>query len=274
MIARRIGGAAIDWLFPPACLACDAAVAEAQGLCSACWREAVFLDGAVCKRCGALSPYPEPAGWPDGPCADCPDRQTAFTQARAAMAYSGAGRELALSLKHRDRFDLAKPMGRWMARAGQPLRRLAPRLGAPVLAPAPLHWTRRAARRGDQAAALARQVARVWGAPLAEGALRRERATPPQAALDADARWANVADAFVVAEDFARDLAGRRVILIDDVFTTGATLDACARALRAAGVARVDALVFARPCRAALEPVASPPQTQLSAGEDDVAPLS
>lgn len=169
------------------------------------------------------------------------------------MAYHGAGRTLPLALKHGDRTDVARAMGRWMARAGLDLRGAAPELGPPLIAPAPLHWRRRLARRGDQAAALARVVAALWDAPLADAVLRRRRATVPQASLEgAEARWRNLRAAFVVAPGRAGVVAGRRVVLVDDVMTTGATLDACAAALLAAGAARVDALVFARPCKAAL----------------------
>ncbi len=252
-IAQKLGRWAGDWLYPPRCLACEAAVADAHALCAACWRDAAFLDGAVCGRCGALldaSPPPVAQAWRARlrvGCPDCPSRELRFVAVRAAMAYQGVGRALVIALKHRDRRDAARAMGAWPARAGRPLLGVATDLGPPILAPAPLHWTRRALRRGDQAAALAASVAAVWGAPLGIGLLRRRRATPPQTALDREARWRNVADAFVVSADWRRDLAGRRVILVDDVMTTGATLDAGAAALRAAGARRVDALVFARP---------------------------
>jgi ComF family protein len=145
------------------------------------------------------------------------------------------------ALKYQDRTDLAPTMGRWMARAGREL------LGeADVLVPVPLHWRRGWSRRFNQSGALARVIERQTGVKLASEALRRVRPTEQQVGLSRTQRASNVQGAFGVAPDRKADIAGRRVVLIDDVLTSGATVDACARALLRAGAAEVDVLVFAR----------------------------
>jgi ComF family protein len=145
------------------------------------------------------------------------------------------------ALKYQDRTDLAPTMGRWMARAGRELLK-----EADVLIPVPLHWRRGWSRRYNQSGALARVIERHSGVRLASEALRRVRRTEQQIGLSRTQRASNVQGAFKVAPERNGDVAGRRVILIDDVLTSGATIDACARALLRAKAASVDVLVFAR----------------------------
>ena len=165
----------------------------------------------------------------------------AYSRARAAVRYDDVARTLVHALKYQDRTDLAPAMGRWMARAGQQL------LGeADVLVPVPLHWKRSWSRRYNQSGALARVIARQSGVKLTTEALRRVRSTQQQIGLSRTERASNVQGAFKVAPDRKADIAGRRVILVDDVLTSGATVDACARALLRARAAQVDVLVFAR----------------------------
>ena len=150
-------------------------------------------------------------------------------------------RELVHRLKYGDRLDLAPMMGGWMARAGRELT-----AGADALVPVPLHWRRLWARRFNQSAALAHAVSSLSGVPVLLDTLKRVRATPQQVGLDKSERAANVQGAFRVAPDKKAEVAGRRLILVDDVLTSGATVDTCARALLRAGAAQVDVLVFAR----------------------------
>jgi ComF family protein len=157
------------------------------------------------------------------------------------VRYDDVARTLVHSLKYQDRTDLAPAMGRWMARAGQELLR-----DADVLVPVPLHWRRGWSRRYNQSGALARVISRQSGVKLASEALRRIRATEQQIGLSRPQRAANVQGAFKVDPERSAEIAGRRVILIDDVLTSGATTDACARALLRAKAAQVDVLVFAR----------------------------
>lgn len=250
--ARLLGGlwrAGLDWLYPRRCLACEAETASAGALCPDCWRETVLIEEPLCRRCGAPRAFATPESAATRAlsqgCAACQDRPALWREARAAAVYGGTARRLVLALKHGDRLEAAPVMGAWMARAGAPL--LAEADGArPYLIPAPLHWRRRLARKSNQAALLAAAVARESGAPLAEDALRRPRPTPSLEGLSREARAAALADAIRLAPGWAARLRGARVVLVDDVLTTGATLNACAAALRAAGAAEVDALLFAR----------------------------
>jgi ComF family protein len=165
----------------------------------------------------------------------------AYQRARAAVRYDNVARTLVHALKYQDRTDLAPAMGRWMARAGREL------LGeADVLIPVPLHWRRGWSRRYNQSGALARVIERQSGIKVAAETLRRVRPTQQQIGLTRSQRASNVQGAFKVAAHKQSEIQGRRVILVDDVLTTGVTVDACARALLRAKAASVDVLVFAR----------------------------
>jgi ComF family protein len=165
----------------------------------------------------------------------------AYARARAAVRYDDVARTLVHALKYQDRTDLAPAMGRWMARAGREL------LGeADALVPVPLHWRRGWSRRYNQSGALARVIERQTGVKVTSEALRRVRPTQQQIGLSRTQRASNVQGAFKVEASRQSEIQGSRVILIDDVLTSGATVDACARALLRAKAASVDVLVFAR----------------------------
>jgi ComF family protein len=165
----------------------------------------------------------------------------AYNRARAAVRYDEIARALVHALKYGDRLDLAPIMGRWMVRAGSELLS-----EADALIPVPLHWRRQWARRFNQSALLAKVIAQDREIVLADGALKRDRATAQQVGLSQAERALNVQGAFRVPSDRKAEVAGRRVVLVDDVLTSGATSDACARALLRAGASGVDVLVFAR----------------------------
>lgn len=245
-IARQVAAAAraaLDFALPPACAVCGRETDRARALCGDCWREAIFLTEPFCATCGA----PHDGGFaPGGLCAACELDPPRFTRARAALIYEGAGRRIALSLKHSDRLDLARAAGPWMARAGRELI-----ADADLIAPAPLHPLRLVKRRFNQAMELARWTARAAGAEakLAPDLLTRTRATPSQEGRGRDARIANLDGAIALTPDWRDRIAGARVLLVDDVLTTGATLNACAEAALEAGAASVDALALARVAR-------------------------
>lgn len=232
---QTIRTAVADAVFPPRCLACPAPTATAGRLCAACWRETHFIAGTTCRRCGV--PLVGEAGAEDI-CERCLHHPPSWDRGAAALIYGGAGRRMVLALKHGDRLDTVGPLAAWMAQAGRDL--LAE---ADVVAPVPLHWTRLLRRRYNQSAELARRIGRLAGRPVVPDLLVRRRATPPQGG-GREARAANQAGAFAVAP--RRSVTGRRVLLVDDVLTTGATLSGCADVLRAAGATGVDVLVLAR----------------------------
>jgi len=168
-------------------------------------------------------------------------RPRAFDRARAACLYDEASRDLILKLKHADRTDLAGLMARWLSRSARPL--LA---DVDVVVPVPLHRWRLLRRRYNQAAEIARPLARGQGLAFLPDALERVRDTATQGGKSATGRRRNVAGAFAVRETMRDRLAGRRVLLVDDVLTTGATAQACARALKTAGAAAVHLAVIAK----------------------------
>lgn len=239
---KRAGRAALNLLFPPLCIGCRAAVAEPGALCANCWQDIRFLDGPMCERCGL--PFEFDAG--EGTlCAACQARPPAFDKARAVMRYDEASRGPILALKHGDRLDLVPGFGRWLDRGGRALLD-----EADLILPVPLHPFRLWRRRYNQAAEFARALSRRSGKPAALFALVRSRDTPSQGAMrSAKARRRNMLGAFKVPPSHKSAIAGRNVLLIDDVLTTGATADACARALKRAGAAKVFVLALARVVR-------------------------
>ena len=234
---------ATEFVYPAACPGCGDPVAAHGGLCANCWGDISFISGPACGACGA----PLIAELGEGAlCDSCVTAPPAWSEGAAAVIYEGAGRRLVLALKHADRLDLAPLAGGWMARAGGDLI-----ADADLIAPAPLHWRRRMKRRFNQAAELARETACAAGREnaLALDLLVRSRVTASQDGKNRAERHRNVADAFHPARRWAARLRGARVLLVDDVMTTGATLSACAEACRAAGAANVNVLVMARVAR-------------------------
>lgn len=226
----------LDSLLPPQCLNCNAVVDAPGSLCAACFQKFTFVTPPCCDHCGI--PF-EGAVIDDLVCGACLRDKPAFDRARAVFIYSADSRALILKLKHGDRTDAATHLARWLQRSGAELLSRCD-----VIVPVPLHRWRLFMRTYNQAALLANALGRLAGKPVAVDVLRRIKATPPQGKLDRTARRRNVARAFAVAS--ATKIEKRRVLLIDDVLTTGATADACARCLFDAGAVAVDVLVLAR----------------------------
>jgi ComF family protein len=237
---RRIGRAVLDGALPPRCLACGEITGLPDALCGGCWNGVTFFAPPWCAACGLPFPHPQGEG---AVCADCARGHHHWDRARAVLRYDKNSRGLVLALKHADATHLAGAFGRWMRRAGSEMLD-----GADLLIPVPLHWTRLFQRRYNQAALLAQAIHAAGGPPMAPDWLLRRRRTPAQGHLGPLARARNVESAFAVRS--GRNFAGRRVVLIDDVMTTGATVEECARVLRRAGAAFIGVLTLARALRA------------------------
>ena len=234
---RAIVRSALDLIFPRETLDGEPRVG-AQGLSAEAWSRIHFLDGPVCDGCGA--PFEFDPG-PGVRCPACTSRRRRFDAARAACLYDETSRDPILKLKHADRTDLAPLFARWLSRAAAEL--LAE---ADAIVPAPLHRLRLLGRRYNQSAEVARPLSRLTGVPYLPDALVRRRATETQAGKSAARRRRNLVGAFHVPDRRRAQVEGRRILIVDDVMTTGATLEGCARALKAAGAARVNVAVIAR----------------------------
>lgn len=235
---RRGADAVGRQVFPPICLGCGALVGTHGGVCADCWRGLRFIEKPLCDVLG--TPFAHDMG--DGllsaeAIADPPP----FRRVRSAVQYDALARAMVHRLKYNDRTDLAPVMARWMARAGASLIE-----EADCLLSVPLHRRRLLARRYNQAAELARALSAQTGRPYLSGALIRRKATRSQVGLAAPARTDNVRGAFEVPDDARSALFGRAVVLVDDVYTTGATVKAVTRTLLRAGAGHVSVLTFAR----------------------------
>ena len=240
MTARRLKSACaavIDALLPPQ----DLLGLEADPIAKRMWTDVTFLDAPWCEACGLPFEYAVPGG---SLCARCAVKRPVCGRARAPMAYDDGSRALILSFKHGGRTEGLVSFAAQMRRAGREVLG-----GADFLIPVPLHPTRLIKRRYNQAALLARALAKITPAEFAPDILFRTKRTQSQGGFNARARIENVRGAFSVKQEDR--IKGRHLVLIDDVYTTGATLEACAKRLKRAGAAKVDGICLARVAKAA-----------------------
>jgi len=237
-------GGVLDVLLPHQCLKCSEVVGRDGALCAACWSELTFMAPPYCACCG----YPFELDFGPGSegdlCSVCLRDPKPYARARAVFRYDDASRPLILGLKHGDKTHGVPAFGAWLARAAGPLA-----AEADLVVPVPLHRWRLFLRRYNQAALLAKAVAQAEGLACAPDLLDRVRATRSQGRMSRRARRANMRGAFAVARRHQARLTGARVLLVDDVLTTGATVEAATRCLLRAGAAMVDVLTLARVVR-------------------------
>ncbi len=224
---------ALDFALPPRCAGCGVIVADVHSFCPECWKKVEFLGEGGCRTCGIPL-----ASTDSDACAACLAKPPRIARTRAAVAYDDLSRNLAIRLKYARKVGIAKTMARYMLP-------LVKQDGCDrLIVPVPLHRDRTWWRGFNQSALVARELSRALGIPADPFALRRIRRTPPLKGMSALQRRRAVAGAFRVRDTQA--VAGRTVILVDDVLTTGSTAEACARALKRAGAAQVELVSWAR----------------------------
>lgn len=235
---RGLIAAAVDAVYPPVCTGCGRMVGQHRGVCPACWATLRLIERPYCEVLGLPFSHDLGAGILS---ADAIANPPVFDRLRSVAIHDGIARSLVHGLKYRDRTDLAIMMAGWMVRASDGTVE-----ACDAIIPVPLHAYRLWGRRFNQSAELARAIARLSGKPYLATALIRTKRTAQQVGLGAAAREDNVRGAFAVTEAGKTAVFGKRVVLVDDVYTTGATVSAATRALKKAGAGDVTVLTFAR----------------------------
>jgi ComF family protein len=239
-LARGAVRHAVDFALPPRCPGCGLVVEDAHRFCLDCWQQLTFLGEPCCARCGL--PFDYEAG-ADVECGACMAHPPAFDRLRSAVAYGEIARKVALKLKYSGRPAVADTLAHFMR------RHLDPDEPQAVLVPVPLHRWRIWKRGYNQAALIARALSRRSGIPADLALIERVKATPPLKGLGRGERALAVRGAFRMSDAAKRRANGRTVILVDDVYTSGATASACAKILKRGGAARVNILCWARVVR-------------------------
>ncbi|HEY1125821.1 MAG TPA: ComF family protein [Sphingobium sp.] len=238
-VAKPLLGPVLDYALPPRCPACGDIVSASGAFCAPCWQSIDYIADPLCRTCGVE--LPSQAMGDEAQCGACLADPPPFERARALMRYGEVGRTLAHKLKYSRRVSLARVMAMQMQRI-----LVMPDDADAILVPVPLHRWRIWSRGFNQAALIGRQLSRSTGLPLETGLLRRTKNTPPLHSLAPRARQKAVKGAFSLAPEAKARIAGKTVILIDDIWTTGATASACARMLKSGGAARVEIICWTR----------------------------
>ena len=229
---------AINYLLPPVCGNCGEVVLEDVGICSHCWKKLSFISSPCCHLCG----YPFNLSIEVGAiCGECERRPKSFAQCRASLVYDDHCKDMIIGYKHGDKTYLAKLFSKWMALSGgEVLER------ADIIIPVPLHPRRLLSRKYNQAALIAQDLARLNDKQYVPNLLIRSKNTKSQGHVSYQGRWKNVSSAFHLNKKYSSHIKNKRIVIVDDVYTTGATLDACAKALKQEEIKSVDGLVLAR----------------------------
>lgn len=233
-----LADALIDLALPPLCLNCDAPVSRNQSLCPDCWKAISFISDPCCQRCGLPFEVPVEAGTL---CTDCLTDPPEYTAGRSVFLYDDASKQMILKFKHGDQLHPATAMGEWLAKAASDFM---PQME--VIIPVPLHFWRLWRRRYNQAALLAQKISQLIGKPVALQALQRVKATHSQGHHNRAERHQNMRHAFRVNPARRGQIEGKNVLLVDDVLTTGATLNECCRTLQKAGARAIYVVTLAR----------------------------
>ncbi len=231
----------LNLLFPPQCLNCDSRVPTHGTLCLPCWQQIQFISDPMCHCCGL--PFDYDIG-KDTLCGDCLQERPAYAHARAAFRYDEHSSKLITRFKYSDHTQLAKVYSSWLAKAGSELLEKTD-----IIIPVPLHYFRFVQRRYNQSALLAHALSGKTGIKHLHNALNRTRRTVSQTGLSRAQREKNVRGAFSVNKRYAREIKGKYILLVDDVMTTGATLEQCAKTLLKSGAMQVNVLTLARTLR-------------------------
>lgn len=241
--AKNFAASALNLLFPPQCLGCKTLVEQDGALCQACWGEMVFIAEPVCERCGFPFDYALGEG---ALCAECLSEPPLYTQARAVLRYDEHSHRLVLPLKFFDQTHAVPTYTQWMLRAAHPFLERCE-----LVVPVPLHWRRLWQRKYNQSALLGASIAHSAGLPFIPDALIRTRYTTPQTGLTRKERLVNLKKVFAPNPKTLAEIQSKNVLLIDDVTTTGATLNACCAALHEARVRDIYVLTLAKTIRGA-----------------------
>lgn len=238
---KQVINRVVDFVLPPCCVV-SGAIVDRQGMMApAAWQALSFIGAPLCDCCGVPFDFDVGLEGDHMLCVDCLQSHPPFETARAALFYDDASRDLILRFKHGDRTEAVPAFVPWLRQAG---REMLAR--ADAIIPVPLHPRRLLKRRYNQAGLIAQALGREAKIPCYPAALTRGRATASQGHMKAEERRKNVAKAFAVPDRYAGRLKGKTVVLVDDVYTTGATVKECAKTLRAAGVETVHVLTIAR----------------------------
>jgi ComF family protein len=226
----------IDLLIPLRCVKCGSILENREGLCTSCWPLIPFLTKPYCACCGLPFDFEIEEG---ALCGACSYELPLYKTARSVFSYTSESKDLILKFKHTDSIHSAPVFSTWMVRS-------LPEIENPLCIPVPLHWTRLFMRTYNQAALLARGISKLKGWAYSPSLLIRKRRTPSQGHLSKKDRIKNVSRAFQVSQSKSSQIEGKTILLVDDVFTTGATLNACSKVLLSAGAREVHALTLGR----------------------------